>query len=87
MLVGMENLLPAFYVREFPHLVLMKSGILVRRWGFKCFYEGVKVNTLQLSPRNDPLLYSHRPTLVTLFLRSLFQETWAKVMEVKSPEV
>ena len=86
-LVGMENLLPAFYVRDFPDMVLTKLGILARRWALESFYEGVKVNTLQQSPRQDPLLYSHRPTPVTLFLRSLFQETWVKAMEVKSPEV
>ena len=65
----------------------MNSGILARRWALGSFYKGIEVNALRLSPRNDPLLYSHRPTPVTVFLRSLFLKDWAKVMEANSPEV
>ena len=39
------------------------------------------------SVRGDPLLYSHRPTQVTKFLRCLFKDMWVEAMKRTNPNV
>jgi hypothetical protein len=63
------------------------AGLLARRHALELTYPEINIDTMLPSARGDPLLYSHRPTPVTTFLRCLFADIWVEAIKHVSPNI
>ena len=63
------------------------QGLLARRYALELTYPEVNIDTMVPSALGDPLLYSHRPTPVTTFLRCLFEDIWVEAIKHVCPDI